>query len=1153
MMDLRLASLNGRGLRAGSRRAHLFLYLQRRGIDICCLQETRFDSNFHEDILSKDYLSFSAYFDGRSRGVTWLISRRLDATCALVLSDPAGRLCVVDVTIKDKAFRLIGVYGPNATSELPAFFRRIEPYVIPSKRVILVGDWNAVLDPNLDRGAISAATNTLDARYFREFVQRLDLVDKFRERYPNKLAWTWTGRGASAQLYSYLDRVLVRRVDLDYLGGPSFNAYKDSDHKFLCVSIRLDKARCRMSGYWKFNSSLLAEADFRNQLELMIKRELTGAIMGNRWWANLKDSIRSFAADYGRRLKSARVAEQRVIKDKLDRAVLAGDSGLVNVAKAELASLQIKEYQALVVRARLKRMSCEATNMAQELRAEELRHATDRHIASVTSPEGLRRTTNEAICGEFRQYFLKLFTREPGLSSAQFDAYLADFPRLSATEAAGCEGRIKEEEIRDALKSVGLDKSPGIDGLPYEVYLRLSHMFVPLLATTYDNWMRQGTIPGRFTRGIVKLLRKNKHGGDGISNFRPLTMLNTDLKILAKILANRLQTVLPSLICPEQTCAVKGRTIQDSLHLVRTIVEKVDGNAALINLDQSKAFDRVDHAFLEAVLSAAGFGVDFRTWIRLLYASPGVVVEVNGVRSEPFALTRSIRQGCPLSPMLYILALEPFLRKLKANPVLRGLTLPGATEVARYTAYADDVSVLVTSSAEVEEVSKEIGRYEAVTGAKINRDKSVGLRLGSWKGCALPGPFIWKDGPCKILGVWFGPDLQLEKNWSEVLEKVVAATELWLRRRLSLKGRAEVCCSHIYSLAVYRLSVLPIPATILFKLERILFRFLWAERHPLVRREICFLHPSEGGLGVPNVEARRHTLRLTFLDRMCSRDTAAGSVWKEDARQSFPSLRSVHFADGEAHRLPRRECPFYRECRHALRVLSRLQTGLSDSRPLSSRALYQCLVRGAASDGLIGELGVTEAEGRLLWPWAPRMRCLNNDEASLTWLVIRNALWVGKKLFAAQQVISPECGRCGDLEETISHTFFHCPVVRPLCKLLEGYMVRILNGKFFVLEASSVCSNVVPKLNRPEHYVFLCLLGVMRVVIWTTRKKELFEDESFSSQTLVAFFKHQIKVKIRSERKRLSSLEFGERWVTVARLCRVVGANLIFNLDIPGS
>ena len=145
-------------------------------------------------------------------------------------------------------------------------------------------------------------------------------------------------------------------------------------------------------------------------------------------------------------------------------------------------------------------------------------------------------------------------------------------------------------------------------------------------------------------------------------------MLNTDLKILAKILADRLQTSLPSLICPEQTCVVKGRTIQDSLHLVRTIVEKVDENAALMNLDQFKVFDRVDCGFLEAVLFAAGFGLHFRTWICLLYTYLGVMVEVNEVRSEPFTLTRSIRQGFPLSPMLYILALEPFLRKLKANP-----------------------------------------------------------------------------------------------------------------------------------------------------------------------------------------------------------------------------------------------------------------------------------------------------------------------------------------------------------------------------------------------------------------------------------------------------------------------------------------------------
>ena len=122
--------------------------------------------------------------------------------------------------------------------------------------------------------------------------------------------------------------------------------------------------------------------------------------------------------------------------------------------------------------------------------------------------------------------------------------------------------------------------------------------------------------------------------------------------------------------------------------------------------------------------------------------------------------------------------LEPFLRRLMANSVLRGLTLPGSIEIARYTAYDDDVSVLVTSSAKVVEVREEIERYKVVTRAKINREKSVGLRLESWKGCVLPDLFGWKDRACKILGVWFGPDLQLENNWSEEPEKVVAVTAL---------------------------------------------------------------------------------------------------------------------------------------------------------------------------------------------------------------------------------------------------------------------------------------------------------------------------------------------------------------------------------------
>ena len=100
--------------------------------------------------------------------------------------------------------------------------------------------------------------------------------------------------------------------------------------------------------------------------------------------------------------------------------------------------------------------------------------------------------------------------------------------------------------------------------------------------------------------------------------------------------------------------------------------------------------------------------------------------------------------------------------------------------------------------------------------------------------------------------------------------------------------------------------------------------------------------------------------------------------------------------------------------------------------------------------------------------------------------------------------------------------------------------------------ASSVCKQcdtVVEQAGR----LFVSFLGVLRVVIWTTRQKEFHEGETFSSQTLVPSHKHQIEDKIRSERKRLSSLGFGERWATVAHMCHVVGASLLFTLDIPGT
>lgn len=114
------------------------------------------------------------------------------------------------------------------------------------------------------------------------------------------------------------------------------------------------------------------------------------------------------------------------------------------------------------------------------------------------------------------------------MSLTQFDNYLVNFPHLEATEVAGCEGHITEDEIWEALKKVGKDKTLDTDGSLYEVYLRLLPMFVLLLKILFNHWIEQGTIPQHFTRS------RAKHGGEGISNFLPLMILNAELKIWAK-------------------------------------------------------------------------------------------------------------------------------------------------------------------------------------------------------------------------------------------------------------------------------------------------------------------------------------------------------------------------------------------------------------------------------------------------------------------------------------------------------------------------------------------------------------------------------------------------------------------------------------------
>ena len=161
-------------------------------------------------------------------------------------------------------------------------------------------------------------------------------------------------------------------------------------------------------------------------------------------------------------------------------------------------------------------------------REEEVRRFPDRYIDSVKTPDGQVLRSNREMRDAFRVHLHGRFACCPDLPLQEFCSYLADIPRFRAAEAARCERVITECEVRDALKQVDLKMSPGLDSLPYEVYIRLSHMFVPILKDIFNHWFAQEAIPGSVTKGVITLLKKGgRHVWEGLDDYRPITLLNT--------------------------------------------------------------------------------------------------------------------------------------------------------------------------------------------------------------------------------------------------------------------------------------------------------------------------------------------------------------------------------------------------------------------------------------------------------------------------------------------------------------------------------------------------------------------------------------------------------------------------------------------------
>jgi len=269
--------------------------------------------------------------------------------------------------------------------------------------------------------------------------------------------------------------------------------------------------------------------------------------------------------------------------------------------------------------------------------------------------------------------------------------------------------------------------------------------------------------------------------------------LNTDYKILAKILANRLKIVVPNIITTNQAYAVLKRDITHVINNIRDMVwymkeEKETGY--IISVDLEKAFDRVEHKYLMHVMERFGFGENFLKWIKCLYTDISSCVKVNGL-TKNFKITRSIRQGCPMSALLYTIVSEALGLAIEQEKNIQGIRIKGEESEQKIFQYADDTTLFVKDIKSIDKAMGVLESYCKGTGAKVNKEKTTYMKIGLSN--ELPNNLQFKEAKknMKILGIRVGENENeiREVIWEEVLNGMEKRLNFWKLRGLFLKGK----------------------------------------------------------------------------------------------------------------------------------------------------------------------------------------------------------------------------------------------------------------------------------------------------------------------------------------------------------------------------
>ena len=421
------------------------------------------------------------------------------------------------------------------------------------------------------------------------------------------------------------------------------------------------------------------------------------------------------------------------------------------------------------------------------------------------------------------------------------------------------------------------NKTPGSDGFTIEFYRFFWPAIGLIMVDSFNYAFENGEMSISQKRGIISLIPKKDKDKKYLKNWRPISLLNNDYKIVTKALALRLEKVLPTIISANQTGYVKGRYIGESIRIITDMMsftKKKNIPGLAVFLDFEKAFDSIEWCYLQKCLEAFNFGPQLRQWISVLYNNISSCVLNNGFATKHFNLSRGVRQGCPLSGILFVIGVEILSNAIKRSKEIEGIQIDQNKSI-KITQYADDTTVFVKNIRSVHRLFDLLRQFENCSGLRINQSKSEILWLGSLrqrKDSILN--LKLSDETVYALGVYFSYDEELatKRNFFEKLPKLKKILNIWSSRDISIYGRVNIVKTLAISKLTFVCSVLDTPKGFTDEVNNIIFDYIWKYKNPKLKKTTIIKNKKDGGLNMLDFTLFDNALKIVWVKRLCTND-----------------------------------------------------------------------------------------------------------------------------------------------------------------------------------------------------------------------------------------------------------------------------------------